>query len=564
VSVERDVPAEMRDGVVLRGDVFRPVDDRRRPVLVCRTPYGKRGQAFGYDYPASAAAIAAGGYIVVVQDTRGRYASGGEFIWIYDQRARAVETADGHDTIQWAASLPGSDGRVGVWGNSYDGHTALCALSAGPSALRAGFVSGVAPTMLDETRGIYRPIYLPWAAAMALDVRHRLGDTGWPRTAAQIDQSWTQSNGKWLWWMPYESLPSELLGPLTEPHGDLLTRQAVDPWQLGEIGPAVEVPVLHRTGWWDYVSGPTVTMFRNLQAARPGLGHRLVVGPWGHNVDPAPAPAGVPRYGSRAARSYADHVVRWHDTCFGHDPAGGEAVEYFVLNLNEWRTASTWPAEGTEPMSLFLSSGGHANSCRGDGRLADTPVQRAAVDRFDYDPRDPVMSQDDWRAKTAGLDDSLSVAPDQSPLDDRPDVLVYVSEPLVSDLLIVGNPRVLLWAASSAPDTDFVAKLLEARPGGDVNALSAGITRARYRRGFDTEALLEFVIDLAPVAILMQRDSRLRLDVTSSDFPNFDRNHNTGRPFWSDPELRVARQTVLHDHDRPSRVVLPVFAGSPG
>src|ERR1700744_3446888 len=216
VSVEYDVMTEMRDGVVLKCDVFRPAGDSPRPVLVCRTPYGKRGQTFVYDPPSSAAAIAAGGYLVVVQDTRGRYASGGEFVWIYDECARELETADGYDTVQWAASLPGCDGRVGVWGNSYDGHTALCALSSRPPALGAGLVSGVAPTMLHETHGIYRPIYLPWAAAMALDMRLRVGDPGWPRSANEVDQSWTQSNGKWLWWLPYETLPSEPLGPLTE------------------------------------------------------------------------------------------------------------------------------------------------------------------------------------------------------------------------------------------------------------------------------------------------------------------------------------------------------------
>ena len=563
VTVEHDVPTEMRDGVVLKADVYRPAGHAPRPVLVCRTPYGKQGQAFGYDYPATAAAIAAGGYTVAVQDTRGRYASGGEFIWIYDERARQLETTDGYDTVQWAASLAGSDGQVGVWGNSYDGHTGLCALASAPSAMGAGLVSGVAPTMLHETRGIYRPIYLPWAAAMALDVRQRAGDTGWPRTVDEVNEAWTQSNGKWLWWLPYETLPSEPLGPLTEPHRDLLTRQAADPWRLDDIGPAVEVPVLHRTGWWDYVSGPTVAVFRNLQDARPNLGHRLVIGPWGHNVDPAPNAA---RDGSRAFRSYGDEVVRWYDNQFDDSLGSADAVEYFVLNLNEWRTAPTWPPGGTESLSLFLASGGHANSSRGDGTMVRTPAGSTAVDRFDYDPRDPVMSQDDWRAKTAGLDDSRSVAADQSPLRDRRDILVYVSEPLVSNVLIVGNPELILWAASSASDTDFTAKLLEVRPDGVANPLAEGIVRARYRHGFDTETFLEpdvpqeFVIRLAPVAILMQPDSRIRLDVTSSDFPNFDRNHNTGRPFWSDPNLRVAHQTVLHDRERPSRLVLPVPA----
>jgi putative CocE/NonD family hydrolase len=567
VTIESDVAATMRDGVVLRADVFRPAGSGPRPVLVCRTPYGKQGQAFGYDYPAVAAAIAAGGYVVVVQDTRGRYASDGEFIWIYDPRARAQEDADGYDTVEWASSLSGGDGRVGVWGNSYDGHTGLCALSADPPALQAGFVSGVAPTMLHETCGIYRPIYLPWAAAMALDMRRRDGDRRWPRTLDEVNAGWAQSSGKWLWWLPFETLPDELLGPLNEPHRDLLGRQTVDPWQLDDIGRTVDVPVRHRTGWWDYVSRPTVAVFQGLQSANPGLQHQLVIGPWGHNVSAAADSEPSGAFGQSGFRSYSDEVVRWYDSRFGDAEmsSDGAAVEYFVLNLNEWRTAGAWPVEGAAPTSLFLDSHGHANTWRGDGLLTWEQPEHSHVDRFDYDPRDPVMSQDDWRAKAAGLDDSLSIAADQSSLRNRQDILVYVSEPLAADLLVVGDPELVLWAASTAPDTDFAAKLVEVRPNGAVNLISHGIIRARYRHGYDSERFLdrdepeEFVIRMAPVAILIGRGSQIRVDVTSSDFPNFDRNHNTGKPFWCDPELRIARQTVLHDQQRPSRLVLPVL-----
>ena len=557
----------MRDGVVLRADVFRPKGTGPRPVLLCRTPYGKQGQAFGYDYQAVATTIAKRDYIVVVQDVRGRYASDGEFIWIYDPRAREQETSDGHDTVQWAGCLPGADGRVGVWGNSYDGHTGLCALSACPPAMHSGFVSGVAPTMLDETSGIYRPIYLPWAAAMALDMRRRAGAVGWPRTLEEVNADWALSNGKWLWWLPYENLPDEPLGPLTGPHRDLLTRQTEDPWRLDGIGPTIDVPVLHRTGWWDYVSRPTVAVFQDLHGAKPGLGHRLVVGPWGHNVSTGDGVGSDVRYGSRAFRSYSDEVVRWYDQRFGRTDASSVTapVEYFILNLNEWRTASSWPVEGARPLTLFLGSSGHANTSRGDGILATTPVRTAPPDNYEYDPRDPVMSQDDWRAKAAGLDDSLSIATDQAALRDRQDILVYVGEPLTSHTLIVGDPVVTLWVASTAPDTDFAAKLIEVRGDGTTNLISQGMVRASFRHGYDSAVALEpgepeeLEIPLAPVAVLMHKGSRIRLDVTSSDFPNFDRNHNTAKPFWRDPELRVANQTVLHDRERPSRLVLPIL-----
>jgi hypothetical protein len=260
-------------------------------------------------------------------------------------------------------------------------------------------------------------------------------------------------------------------------------------------------------------------------------------------------------------------VVSWYDHRFKESaaPAHDSAVEYFVLNLNGWRTATSWPPDGAEPMPLFLDSGGHANSCRGDGTLSRESADSGNMDRFEYDPRNPVMSLEDWRAKAAGLDDSLSMAVDQTPLRDRRDILVYVGEVLEKDFLVVGDPEVILWAASTAPDTDFTAKLIEVKPDGAAIMLSQGIIRARYRRGYDREVFLdhdepeEFVIRLGPIAILMQTGSQIRVDITSSDFPNFDRNHNTDKPFWSDSELRIARQTVLHDRERPSRVVLPVL-----
>ncbi len=251
--------------------------------------------------------------------------------------------------------------------------------------------------------------------------------------------------------------------------------------------------------------------------------------------------------------------MRWFDHHIKEIENGSEkdpTVNVFVVNDNEWRGFGSWPLEGTEFTSYFLSSAGAANGPRGAGMLEPEPSS-SEPDFYVYDPRDPVMS-------VMGLD-YQALPSNQAPLDRRKDILVYQTRPLECDVLAIGPVECHLWAASSAPDTDFTVKLCEVGVDGISINLSYGIVRARYRFGYDQEKALdpgvpqEFVITMMPVGIRFQKGSRIRLDVSSSDFPNFDRNHNTGREYWSDPELRVARQTVFHNTEMPSRLLLPIL-----
>jgi uncharacterized protein len=556
IAVSEDVPAEMRDGTVLRADVYRPLDRGPRPALVCRTPYGKRGEAFGpgyLDYVATARALAARGYVVVVQDVRGRYASDGDWVWLYRPESAVMESDDGYDTTEWAATLEGCDGRVGTWGNSYDGYTGMRTAGAAPPSLAAAFASGIAARMHDESRGVFEPLYLPWFNGMAADLRTRSGDDSGPTTREAAERAWAVAREKWLWALPYDAIPRDVFGASTEWLREFLRDQVTDPWALPATHADVAVPVCHLTGWWDFVIDGTVANFTGLR--RDGdrsvrERHRLVIGPWSHQPGATAPGGGAVSYGPAERVAYHDLIADWYDLALDGDGPGDAPVRAFILNEDRWREFSDWPPPGARELELFLDSRGAANGARGDGRLTPRTQPDGVPSRFAYDPRDPVMSITDWATR----------AVDRSVLDHRRDVLVYRTEPLEDELLLVGDASVVLWVATDAVETDFTAKLVEERRAGPAVGLATGILRTRYLDGYDRVLRLEpgrpyeLTIDLSPIGILLRRGTRLRLDISSSDFPNFDRNHNTGRDYWADAELRIARQTVFNDAERPSRL----------
>ena len=559
VGVTRDVPAEMRDGTLLRADIYRPRGGADCPALVCRTPYGKRGEAFGADYEGPARGLAARGYVVIVQDVRGRYASAGEYRWLYGSGSAIDQAADGYDTTEWAAQLPGCDGRVGTFGNSYDGYTAMRTAGSAPPSLGAAFASGIAARMQDESRGIFEPLYLPWVCAMAADLRARTGDESGPATREAADRQWALEREKWLWALPFDDLPEHVFGVATAWLKEFLRKQEEDPWALPDTHAEVAVPVCHVTGWWDFVNRGSVANFQSLrERGDPGLRdrHRLLIGPWSHEPGAMAAGTGAVRYGPVERAAYHDLIADWYDFALKDQDPGllGEApVKVFVLGENRWRHFDAWPPDG-ERLELLLDSGGRANGVRGDGRLSSVEPSARVASSFRYDPRDPVMSMSDWSSR----------AVDQSPLDQRRDVLVYTSDPLEHDLLLIGDVTCVLWASTDGIETDFTAKLVEVRPDGLAVALATGILRTRFLRGYDDVVRLEpgepyeLTIELSPVGVLLRRGTRIRLDVSSSDFPNFDRNHNTGSDFWTDKEVRTAQQTIFNDAAHPSRLVVCV------
>jgi hypothetical protein len=581
IVVDYDAPARMRDGVTLRANIYRPAGQGPWPVLLTRLPYGK-------DFPIGAAVldpaqVARRGYIVVIQDTRGRLNSEG--VWtpfIY-------EAEDGVDTIAWAAQLPYSDGQVGMYGVSYFGFTQWASAIHQPPALKA-----MVPlqTWNDPLNGVlYRGGALElgtagnWQLQMALDVlmrRHRdnpqaLGQAIY-LLAKEMDALGTQG---------YSSLPLREFAPLKQQdvapsffenftHPMEREHELVRPMHILGHHHNVTVPSLNIGGWYDIFLQDTLTNFKIMReegSTPQARQSKLLIGPWTHGGMTNPVGELNFGFGSSAALidlkiDIVSLQVRWFDHWLKGIDTGmlNEApIKLFVMGANTWRDEEAWPLARAVETRYYLHSSGHANGLQGDGVLAPNIPDgaQAAIDQYIYDPAHPVPTHGG----------ALLMAPeyrpgpyDQRPIESREDVLVYTSEVLPNDLEVTGPIKVHLWAASSAPDTDFVARLVDVHPDGYAQNLTDGIIRARYRafeRGeapglIEPDVVYAYEIDLWATSNLFKAGHRIRLDVTSSSFPRWDRNPNTGHTFGADTELTIARQTILHDSAHPSYVILPI------
>ena len=339
-----------------------------------------------------------------------------------------------------------------------------------------------------------------------------------------------------------------------------MKEQHLESWDLSDVYAKMRVSTCNVTGWWDRLVGTAdhyVGMVENgPQALREQ--HRLIIGPWGHG--PGRRVQGPLDFGPDAESTYDEALARWYDHVLKSTDNGladESPVKLFVVGEKTWRYEHEWPLARTRYTAFYLGSGGSANTPGGDGTLSRDRAGSGPPDEYDYDPRDPVMSLMDRDAQAG--------ARDQGPLSRRRDILVYQTPSLDDEMEVTGPVELKLWASSSAPDTDFTAKLTDVHPDGLAVNLTYGILRASYRNGVDKPSHIEpgrayeFTVKLNPTGVLFGRGHRIRLDVSSSDFPNFDRNHNTGADWWSDAELRTAHQTVFHDIQRPSRLVLPVI-----
>ena len=562
VVVDFDVPSPMRDGTILRANVYRPAEGRW-PVLLTRLPYGKDlAGATGIIDPLQAARR---GYVIVIQDTRGRFTSEGEF------RPFVDETDDGFDTVEWAASLPYADGQVGMYGQSYFGYTQLAAAVRQPPALKAiiPYMAVGHPMNGWMYRGgaVELGARANWSLMMGLDhlVRRHRGDLAnlGPAIAAltgEMDRLGTKG---------YASVPLAEFEPLR--------RQAVAPWFFEQLAmreiddeldavimankhQLVQVPSFHVGGWFDIFQADTIDSF--VEMRRLGQPTRLLMGPWVHVNRGNPVGELNFGFGSQAAfinlqSDFGRLQLRWFDHWLKGIDTGmlsGPPISLFVMGTNVWRDEEEWPLSRAVDTPFYLHE---------EGRLSTEPPDAEQADRYTYDPSNPVPT----RGGALLLSPEFPPGPlDQAAIERRPDVLTFSTEPLERDTEVTGPIVVHLWACSSAPDTDFVARLVDVHPDGRAYNLADGIIRARFRdtpRG-GPEALLEpgrayeFTIDLWNTSNVFRAGHRIRLQVTSSCFPRWDRNQNTGNPLDSDVELRVAEQTILHDREHPSHVVLPL------
>ena len=562
VKLDRDVPAKMRDGVTLRADIYHPDMAGKFPVLLQRTPYSKiNGWDNGFFFKA-----AAQGYVVVVQDVRGRYTSEGDWYPFIH------ETEDGYDSVEWAASLPYSDGRVGMFGGSYVGATQMLAASAHPPHL-AGICPSVTASNYHDgwvyQGGAFEQWFSEsWASGLAHDTldravskatNARAGEKALPLGAYPLFNFPTSEGAD----ISTQALAPYFLDWLAHPAYDDYWKQL----SLEERYADFRIPVLHIGAWHDIFLRGTLHNYAGLKtsagtdAARQG--QHLVVAIGGHAGEGRKI--GDLDFGPEAAKySETETTLRWYDFLFKgvQNEFAGKRVKIFVMGLNQWREEEDWPLARARSTKYFLNSHGSANSVRGDGSLTTISPGAEPADAFTYDPGKPVPT---IGGPLCCDGDHLAPGPrDQRTVEERNDVLIYSTPPLDHDMEVTGPVQLQLFASSSAVDTDFTAKLVDVYPDGSAFNLTEGILRAKYRNSQSIAAALApgkiypLTIDLVATSNLFRVGHRIRLEVSSSNFPRFDRNLNTGDTAATSAKWISATNTIIHDAAHPSALVLPV------
>lgn len=564
VKVERGVSVKMRDGVILRGDIFRPDVEGKFPVLLERTPYRRSTWGYGVDFAQRAASR---GYVVFLQDVRGRYTSEGEWYPFLH------ESEDGYDTIEWIAAQPYSDGRVGMFGGSYVGATQMLAAIAHPPHL-----AGICPVV---TASDYHDGWVYQGGAFEQ----------W------FDESWTSGLAQESLEHQVERLPNgpeevKVL-PLTaypvfnrNPNGlidastsaiapyfiDWLAHPSYDDfwrrWSIEEHYTEIRVPALHIAAWYDLFLGGSLRNYLGLKARaateEARRGQRLLVAIGGHAGDGRKI--GEVDFGPEAAKFNENEVtLHWYDFLFKgaqNEFATGKPVKIFVMGIDQWRDEDDWPLGRAKSTKYFLHSGGRANTAQGNGSLSTVTPGTEPADKFDYDPANPVPT---IGGPLCCDSDHLAPGPrDQRPVEARDDVLVYSTPRLDHDLEVTGPVRLEFYAASSAVDTDFTAKLVDVLPDGTAINLTEGILRTRYRDSQARPALLNpgqaypLSIDLWATSTVFRAGHRLRLEISSSNFPRFDRNLNTREQAANASKFVTATNTILHDKSHASALILEV------
>ena len=400
-----------------------------------------------------------------------------------------------------------------------------------------------------------------WVTSMSPDMRRRAGRPG-TRTKAEMRKLWNNGlSERWLNFLPWLELPRNACEDETEAVRFWLKNPHTDPWNLQEDAKKVEVPNLNLIGWYDHCNGNMLldrTIMNESATETARTGSRTVIGPWAHskrrrygNID----------FGPAAQLDTVDLEIRWFDYWLKGKQNGIDKtapVRIFVMGDNHWRNEPHWPLERATEKVFYLTSAGHANAPAGDGKLVAKTFEDAGRDRFTYDPKDPVPS-----LHGPAL---IQIPTDQRPLAKRKDILVYQTEPLDERIEITGNPVAQLFASSSAPDTDFFVRLIDVAPDGIERDVSLGMVRARFRNGMDKPSpitpgeVVKYTIRMNPTSNAFLPGHRIRLDITSSDFPNYDRNHNTAADQNADAELQTATQTIHHGGSKATRIILPWIA----
>ena len=538
--VVREIRTTMPDGVALKADLYLPEPEGRFPTILIRTPYGKQGLR------VIAETFVRRSYAVVIQDVRGKYDSDGEFLPFVN------ETSDGLATLDWIAESAWSDGRVGMWGSSYLAMCGLLLAWEGHPALRAVFsASGwVDAEGINASGGaMHIGLIIPWLLFEG-------GKTQRSLKQFDLDELFDHKPLRGVFSVADVEMPAWSEDRVYRAN----QRSASEP---------VRVPVFHMTGWYDFVSPGTLATWRSMNATSTPP-QKLMIGPWIHDqfwgqdtrigeVDAGPESIlGLDRILVMALDWFDLHIR-------GETRPDPTPVKVFVLGENRWRNFEQWPPRNTTTRAFYLTSTGSAHRSLDDGGLLTAPPswRKAASDSFTFDPEKPVPTHG---GANFHFLPNLGVR-EQNQIEQREDVLVYTTPPLERDLVIAGPVRAVLHVSTEGRDTDFTAKLVHVTPEGKAFNIVDGILRMSRRNGetkrepLQPGRIYEVAIDLGEIAIRIPQGHRLRLDVTSSNFPKFDRNPNSGEDPLDAMEFRAVRQTVHHSRRRPSRVEITILTG---
>lgn len=554
IRIDHHRAIRLRDGVTLYADVYRPDRDAKFPVIVVRTPYGVQREATGVH--DNLIYLARHGYAVVNTDCRGRYESEGAW------DPFRTEAKDGYDIIEWAAKQPWSSGKVASQGGSYLGHVQWAAGTERPPSLVEMFPA-VASTNL----------YANWithGGAFRLSFNFGWGVVRMPYRIMQPQWYFTGKDAapelqyeKILRHLPLETMDEAALHHPVKHWRDWLLHESYDAYWKAvsdeEKFSRINVPVHTQGGWFDIFLAGTINGYvgaRNQGANdKTKRESRMVIGPWGHGPS---RKYGDLDFGPDADKKLYEYERLWHDfhlKGIDHGYSKIPPVQIFYMGINQWRAEENWPVPGTTYKNLYLAPGGKLT--------AETPNGDSTAS-YRYDPENPVPT-------TGGNNccgtPTVAGPVDQALLDPRPDILRYTSDPLTEPLTVAGPVKMKLHAATDGKDTDWFVKLIDVYPNGKAYPMAEGILRARFREGLNKVSLLEpnkvyeFTVDMVGTAVVFQPGHKIRVDVTSSNFPQFDRNPNTGDPLGKSTKMRIATQTVHQGAIHPSAIVLPVVHG---
>ncbi len=551
VEMHLDVKTPMHDGVELSADLYLPkAVGEQFPTILMRTPYNNNLDRF----IEKARRLANDGYACVLQDVRGRWDSQGQFYPFVD------EPEDGYDTQQWIGQQSWSNGKIGMFGASY-----MACVQWMSAPLRSEFLTCMAPRVMcnDYFNGLLYP-----GGAFQLGVAITWGMRTRARTAQTIDfHNWTEA---------FHSLPlAEVAAKAGDDVGfwrDWIEHSTDDDyWDAMNIERKfheIAVPALEMGGWFDLYAARSFDNWNGLRErgkSPEARRSKLIVGPWPHHLSLSTHTGDVD-FGAQSMVDLEALEQRWFDYWLKGIDTGivdEPPLRLFIMGINEWRDEHEWPLARTDWQEWHLRSGGNANTAGGDGTLALEAADGEPPDQFVYDPEYPVQT---LGGNNCCSPDIVPWGPyDQRPVEMRRDVLCYTSEPLTADTEITGPIKLMLYAASDAPDTDWTAKLVDVSETGYAMNLCDGILRARYRESLSDPTLIEpgtvyeYTIEVGVTANVFRQGHRIRLEISSSNFPRFDRNPNTGHAIGVDADMRAARQTVHHSREHPSRILLPVI-----